>query len=212
LIPLIVVLSKDTGLSQKDRELARTWLILATVRAYFSGSVYTDLDRVLKRLKNKPTIKNLWEATRKRLARVKADDFETNRISGPIMSMYVSMIRNAEAKDWKLETPLNGRVMGHNAELQVHHFFPRALLRREKWDSSKIDTFANYTLLSKDTNLKIGTEEPATYLKREGIRQRWLEAQCIPIDEHLWRVGRYADFLEARRKLLAERANEFLGY
>ena len=211
LIPLIVVFSSSDHLSQRDRELARSWLLLTGVRTYFSGSVYTDLDRVLRKLKDNVSVRNLWRSTSKRLGRLKGEDFETNRISGPIMSMFVSMLRNAEAKDWKLDTPLNGAVIGHNAELQVHHFFPRALLRREGHDSSRIDTFANYTVISKDTNLHIGTEEPATYLKREKIPARHLDAQCIPLDKRLWRIDRYDDFLAARRKLLSERANTFLG-
>ena len=127
------------------------------------------------------------------------------------MSLYVSLLRNAGAKDWKEHTPLDGSVQGHNASLQVHHFFPRALLRKEGYDSAQIDTFANYTLLSKSTNLDIGSEEPATYLRREKIGRHQLDQQCIPQEEALWRVARYDDFLWARRKLLAERANEFLG-
>ena len=127
------------------------------------------------------------------------------------MSLYVSLLRNVGAKDWKEHTPLDGSVAGHNAALQVHHFFPRALLRKEGYDSSRIDTFANYTLLSKSTNLEIASEEPATYLRRERIGRRELDQQCIPPEEALWRVDRYEEFLTARRKLLAQRTNEFLG-
>ena len=127
------------------------------------------------------------------------------------MSLYVSLIRNAGARDWKEHTPLDGTVQGHNASLQVHHFFPRALLRKEGYDSSQIDTFANYTLVSKSTNLEIGTEEPATYLRREKIEHHELDQQCIPQHEALWRVDRYEEFLQERRKLLAQHGNAFLG-
>jgi hypothetical protein len=127
------------------------------------------------------------------------------------MSLYLSMLRNQHAKDWKRETPLDGTVLGHNAKLHIHHFFPRALLRKEGWGASDIDTFANYVVLSADTNLNIGTEEPATYLRRERVPPEYLKQQCVPQDEALWRVDRFSDFLEARRRLLSQRSNEFLG-
>ncbi len=211
LIPLIVIAANGGSLNKADRERARAWLILASLRSYFSGSVYTQLDRVLKKLGNKPSVGKLWNNTRKRLGRVKPEDFETNRLSGPAMALFVSMIRNVDARDWQRHTPLTGTVLGHNAKLQVHHFFPRALLRREKVAATDIDNFANYSILSKGTNLHLATEEPATYLKRERIDNRELDKQCIPTDPDLWRVGRYQDFLTARRRLLAQRANEFLG-
>lgn len=211
LIPLIVVAARGEKLAAGDRELARRWLILATARSYFSGSVHTQLDRVLRKLERKPTVRQLWLSTRKRLRKLKPEDFDTNRMSGSVMSLYVSLIRNAGARDWKEHTPLDGTVQGHNASLQVHHFFPRALLRKEGYDSSQIDTFANYTLLSKSTNLDIGTEEPATYLRREKIGHHELDQQCIPQQEALWRVDQYEVFLQERRKLLAQRGNAFLG-
>lgn len=211
LVPLVVILAENGSLSAKKRELTRTWLLLATMHRYFSGSGWTDLDRLLRKLSTKPTIKNLWGLSRRRLRRLRPSDFETNRISGPAMSLFISMIRDADARGWRNRGPLDGTVVGHNAKLQIHHFFPRALLRRHGWDGADIDTFANYTVLSAGENLDVATEEPATYLRRLSVDPKELAKQCIPPHEELWRVDRYADFLDARRKLLAERANVFLN-
>ena len=211
LIPLVFLSSRGERITERQNELARTWLILTTVRGYFSGAVHTQLDRLLRKLDDKATVKQLWGASRKRLSKIRPDDFETSRISGAVMAMFVSMIRNAGAKDWKKPVALDGTVLGNEAKLQIHHFFPRALLRREKYAASEIDSFANYTLISRSTNLHISTEEPATYLTREKVSRRELDKQCIPLNRDLWRVGRYRDFIEARRRLLAQRANEFLN-
>jgi hypothetical protein len=181
------------------------------MRRYFSGSGWTELDQVFRKLGSKPTIKNLWALSKRRLRKMRPADFETNRISGPAMSLFVSMIRNDDARDWLKRGPLDGAVVGHNATLHIHHFFPRALLRKHGVDRSEIDTFANYTLLRAGANLDISTEEPATYLARLHVDEKELNKQCIPLDETLWRVDRYEEFLEARRKLLAQRANEFLA-
>jgi hypothetical protein len=211
LIPLIFLSSKGERIAGRKSELARRWILLTTTRSYFSGAVHTLLDRILRKLAQRPRLDILWNMTRKRLAKLRPDDFGTGRISGPVMGLYASMIREAGARDWQKPVRLDGTVLGHNASLQVHHFFPRALLRREKYDSGQIDTLANYMILSRGTNLHLSVEEPATYLRREKVDLRQLDKQCIPLDRDLWRVGRYPDFLEARKKLLAARGNEFLG-
>jgi hypothetical protein len=211
LVPLIYIVAQNGALTAEERQLARSWLILATVRAHFSGSVYSELDRVLRRLSKTTSVDELWKATKKSLAKLKPEEFEASRRSGPLMSLYVSMLRDKNARDWKNETPLDGSVLGKNAKLQIHHFFPKALMLKHGYSLELINTFANLTLISADANLDILMEEPSTYLKRLKIDRKQLDIQCIPMDQALWHVDRYEDFLEARRKLLAKRANEYLG-
>lgn len=69
----------------------------------------------------------------------------------------------------------------------------------------------NYTVISADTNLNVGTEEPATYIERIKVPDEQLIAQCIPLDRGLWRVLNYEKFITARERLLAETANKYLG-
>lgn len=69
----------------------------------------------------------------------------------------------------------------------------------------------NYTVISADTNLNVGTEEPATYIARIKVPDEQLIAQCIPLDRGLWRVLNYEKFITARERLLAETANKYLG-
>jgi hypothetical protein len=93
----------------------------------------------------------------------------------------------------------------------MHHFFPRALLRKQPDLKTKdINTFGNYAVISADANLDVLTEEPATYIPRLKIPDSELKKQCIPDDRQLWHVDRYREFLRERRRLLAEATNEFL--
>jgi hypothetical protein len=213
LIPLVVVLARSNSWSTEEKRLARKWLLLASVRGYFSGSAETQLNKVLGQIELKPSMKQLWAATRRSLRPLRAIDFQTGRMSGPIMSLFLSMLRDGNAKDWKnTDSPLDGTVVGHGAPLQVHHFFPRALLNKQKELSyADVNTFANYTVISANTNLDVSTEEPATYLERLNVPKSELIKQSIPANRELWRVTRYKDFLTQRCKLLAEQSNTFLG-
>lgn len=206
IIPL-VFLQSHRNLSSTERKRACRWLLHANLHAIFSGSVHTEMDRLLKGLKKEPSVEKLYNLTKKRMGKIEAGHFETNRKSGAAMSFFISMLRNNNAVDWIYRTPLNGRVIGHNAELQVHHFFPQALLRSKGYLTDKINTFANYTIVNKNTNLNIKDEEPFDYLSRNKIRKADLSDQFIPLNERLWRVDKYEEFLQERRKLLAKSAN-----
>ncbi len=128
------------------------------------------------------------------------------------MGLITAMLSSADARDWKEgDFRLDGTVAGKNATLHVHHFFPRALLRKHGYTDDWINTVANYTVLSAGTNLDVGTEEPATYIERLKIPGRQLDLQCIPPDRNLWRVRNYEKFWHARTRLLAQRANAYLG-
>jgi hypothetical protein len=196
-----------------DRKIARKWLLSACVHGLFSKAAHSKLDNILKRLNRgveEPNIDKLWRITKRELPKLKSELFETRRKSGAVMSLFISMLRNKQAKDWKYQTPLDGNVIGHNAELQVHHFFPQALLRKHNFESDMINTFANYTILNKETNLDISDAEPFNYVKEHKIKKRELRIQCIPENQDLWKVERYKEFLFERRKMLAQSVNDFL--
>lgn len=211
LIPLLFVAAENDGIDASEAALARRWLLLTGIRSHFSGSVHTEIDRLLRRLTANSSVQELCKATSSSLKKLRPNEFVGSRVSGPLMSLYVSMLAENDARDWQdHHARLDGTVMGHNAGLQVHHFFPRSLLKRHGRGDDQINTMANYTLLSASANLCVGAEEPATYMRRIQVPEAQLTKQCIPLNRDLWHLGRYDDFLEERRQLLTTAANEFL--
>ncbi len=211
LIPIIYVASRKK-LGAKERILARKWLHMAGLMRIFSGLGYAELDRLLRGLSKSPSFSTLMKMTKRYIPKkLEPSHFETSRKSGAVMALYISMLRHAHAKDWVKHTLLDGSVKGYNAKLEIHHFFPRNLLLSKGYDESEINTFANYTIVSKEANLEISDEEPASYVTRLKIPPKFLKSQCIPMDRRLWKADRYRQFLEERRKLLAKTANSFLG-
>jgi hypothetical protein len=212
LLPIIYILSNNK-FNSRERKIAKKWLLLSIANAYFSGSVYTTLDKVLQKLSKNGNCNfvKLWKITRKKLPHIEPDFFSTKRKIGSVMSLYISMIRSNKAEDWINHSELSGNVVGHNSELQIHHFFPQALLRENGYTTDLINTFANYVILSKDSNINISDEEPFKYIQKLKTKKKDLQSQCIPLNKNLWKVCNYKKFLSERRRLLAENAKRFLN-
>lgn len=212
LVPLVYLSAQSPKvLTGENARFARRWLLLASLRGSFSKSVGTELDRLVRALSRDPSVETLTRAGKQAMKKITAADFEGGGTAGARMALFLSMIRDADARDWlHSDLALDGTVAGKAAALHVHHFFPRALLNKYQYDRRDIDTFANYTVLSATTNLDVGQEEPGSYLPRLGAAREQLEKQCIPMDSALWRVDRYEDFLKERKRLLALSANRFL--
>jgi hypothetical protein len=76
---------------------------------------------------------------------------------------------------------------------------------------SEVNALANFTFLTQETNLLVSDRDPAKYLAMyEKKTPGAIESHWIPIDQELWKVENYREFLAARRDLLAQAANDFL--
>lgn len=121
------------------------------------------------------------------------------------------MTRVNHAKDWGTGLELSSSLLGIMSSLDVHHIFPKAVLYKHGYSRSEVNALANYTFLTKATNIEISAQEPKDYFptyiaKTPGA----METHWIPMDPELRAIDKYPEFLAERRKLLAESANKFL--
>ena len=116
-----------------------------------------------------------------------------------------------QARDWETGIELKGHLLGNMSALELHHIFPKSLLYKAEYETSDVNSLANFTFLTKETNLKVSNKDPSKYLAAYAQKDpALLESHWIPTDPQLWQVNRYQDFLSARRQLLAAAANEFI--
>ncbi len=59
-----------------------------------------------------------------------------------------------------------------------------------------------------NANGRISDRAPADYLPSISVEDR--KAQCVPLDETLYRLDNYRAFLTARRRLIVEMLNSYL--
>jgi len=125
--------------------------------------------------------------------------------------MLYLLTRVGEARDFGTGLPIKAGMLGKHAALQIHHLFPKALLRKAGYRKDQTNAIANFCFLTQTTNLEISDKRPEVYFQE--IERRFsgaLASQWIPMDPELWKVDRYLDFLAARRELLAEGANQLM--
>jgi hypothetical protein len=121
------------------------------------------------------------------------------------------MTRACHAKDWGTGDELTNHLLGHLSQLQIHHFFPKALLYKHGYRKREVNAIANFTFLTQETNLEVSKRDPAEYVPHYEERMPGaIATHWISTDPELLKLEYYHGFLADRRKRLADTANEFL--
>lgn len=96
-------------------------------------------------------------------------------------------------------------------------FFPSSLLYENGYDSENhihkkiVNEIANRAFLTADTNINISNKQPSEYLPE--IEENFpgaLTKQFIPMNEDLWKLENFEDFLAVRRENIANCINDYL--
>lgn len=196
-------------LDETERDKLLFWFAQAGMWGRFSGSTESFIDRDLECLERGGLDAlleelRLWHGG----LRIEPGHFRGWSLGARFYPVLYMLTRMGAAHDWGLGVPLKAGMLGKMSGLEVHHIFPKAQLYKRDYGRSVVNALANFCFLTKDTNLSISDRLPEVYFPE--IEERHpgaLASQWIPMDETLWRIDRYDDFLEARRDLLAEEAN-----
>lgn len=96
--------------------------------------------------------------------------------------------------------------------MEWHHIFPQKVLRDADIPDNLFHNLGNLSLQTRNTNRAIRDSAPADYMATVSEHHPGvLESQWVPDDLTLWSVDEYRNFIEARHRLLADAANEFLN-
>lgn len=195
------------SMAEQDRLLY--WYVHAFLWGRYAGSVETVLNQDLKAVDG-GGIEGL--ITQLQLSRpdlrVRPEDFAGHSVGARFYPMLYLLTRVFESQDFCSGLPLKAHLLGKNSSLEIHHIFPKKLLYQNGYLRSQVNAVANFCFLTKDCNIKISASHPTDYFS--GAPAGALESQWVPTDESLWSIDRYPDFLAARRRLLADKANSFL--
>lgn len=198
----------------EEAERLRHWVLVANAKGRYSrGSSETLLDQDLATLRQGGGAAELIDRLRLQVGRldIAPEELEgRNQRSALFKTMFLAF-RAADARDWHSNLAIALGHRGAQHRLQFHHVFPKAILK-SSYTAREADDIANLAFIGGKTNRQISDKAPSQYfpklIEKSGLDT--FAAQCIPTQDHLLEVGAYKSFLTERRRLIAERLNEFL--
>jgi hypothetical protein len=206
-------------LEELRRVIAR-WYTMATVTGrYVGGSSESSMEEDLSRLRDVEDASTFVERLEAAMASELTNDFWTVTLPSRLESSSVRSLAPFFAAQGvigakalysnltvaELLDPLRAST---KQDLEVHHLFPKAWLKKNGYDSPReYNQVANLALLEWAANIDVGDEAPTDYAPRLMARIPDAEQMQMHANHALpesWWEMPYEDFLEERRVALAD--------
>ena len=215
------------GMDRGDelQSLVRRWYVMSILTERATGSFESRFDRDIKRLNEKNASDYLSEIEAGDLSdafwnTVLPGHLESPQISSPFYGVYLAAQVNH--KDHGL---FSRHLTVHDMLLtrgDIHHIFPRSLLKKHGMGRSQYNRLSNLTFMDQPGNIKIGDRTPAAYftavaetvdkgkdgvsgLRNSADLKKSLRENCIPDGIFGYDVKDYDDFLDERKELMAKK-------
>ncbi|MYE78514.1 MAG: DUF262 domain-containing protein [Chloroflexi bacterium] len=191
------------------------WYVHAMLWQRYSGQVETRIRQDIVAVEDSENpVDGLIERLRENRwpLNIEARDLTAANRGGRFYSLLYMLTRVYGARDLCKGIELKKYLLGSGNQLELHHLFPKHQLRKHGgFGHNEVNAIANFAFLTADCNKTISARLPKDYFpeyeeKHPGV----LASHWIPMDEHLWKIENFRDFLAARRELLAKAANAFL--
>jgi hypothetical protein len=225
LIPIVYMLAKHgkTQLKGKDAEYVRRYLLVSGLRSLFRGASETAVNGFVNSIiKAKGDLskscKALFERIpNNRLFKIRKDDVRNAPgLYSPLMQIYLAYLYANDAKSWP-----NGRLLGHvlheklqTDPLAVHHIFPKEFMQDSDIPVDRLNTAANYAILSQADNAELGDLDPFDVWRGLKANQRECASQQLFFvgREDLLKKEAFEEFVDFRAEKMAEKLNVYLGF
>lgn len=205
---------RNGTLSEQERDKLLFWFVQVGMWGRFSGSTESKIDQDIAAISGDDgSLDRLLQQLKLSHGglRVEPGHFAGWSLGARFYPVLYLLTRMGEARDWGTGLPLKASLLGKMNQLEVHHIFPKAQLYKSNFKKSVVNALANFCFLTKETNLIISDRLPEDYFPEiEQEHPGALASQWIPAEPELWKIENYLAFLEARKELLADEANERL--
>jgi len=222
LIPIIVFCYKKHKETIPEQQLWRIikWFYYSQVRRRYVSQLREKLDFDLRIIKEdeRPFEQLLGVIAEERRLEITPDEFVGRTVSHPLFGLMKWYLKSRNATCFTMTGIGLHKNMGERYQLENDHIFPSKMLREEGYGRGNRLKYAlaqeltNRALLTQVANRRKSAKSAEDYLRDINEKSPGaLEKQCIPMDESLWKIENYEEFLTARRQILAKNINEFLN-
>ena len=215
----------------KIENLVRRWFVLSILTGRYSSSPESAFDYDIKRIVEADDIElyikhvedgELSDAFWNNILVTKLN---TSVTSSPYFNVYLmAQIRNGDRGFLSSHIDVKTLIEGRG---DVHHIFPKKYLQKNGLNNrGQYNQIANYVYMQSEINIKISDKSPDKYfnelieqcnngeIKYGGINNidelnNNLNENCIPREVFNMNIDNYNEFLELRRRLMAEKIKEY---
>ena len=224
LIPVVYLLAKcgKSTLKRKDADLVRRYLLVSGLRSLFRGATETAVNSYVNAVRDtngdiSRRARALFDRIPKnRLFKIRKEDVRsTSGMYAPLMQVYLAYLFHEDARSWPSARSLRDILRQHlpGDPLAVHHIFPKKFMQDRDFPVERLNTIANYAILSQPDNAELGDRDPFDVWRGMKSNQRECAGRqlCFVASENLLRRDAYDEFVEFRAGKLAEQLNDFIG-
>lgn len=215
----LYLLLKEKGIETEKRDrIIRRFIMLSLLTQRFSGSSESQMDYDIRRFNEIDAENYLINIEAAELSdafwqHTLIQRLETNQI-GPIH--YIYLFAQIKRKDnGFLSAPISVQSM-LEMHGDIHHIFPKNYLRKNGINDKKdYNQIANYAMVQKEINIRISDKAPKDYLSLLQMQKDSAEVKenfkenAVPLTLFDMDVKDYHQFLEQRRKLMANKIREY---
>lgn len=213
----------------KIESLVRRWFVMSILTGRYSGSAETQFDKDIRQIAIGDFSEVLGKIEQAELSPAFWDfgltqQLETSGTTSPYFWVFVAAQVRANDKGLLSRDITVRELVSHLGD--IHHIFPRDLLKKFGLSRSQYNQIANYAYTQEEINIKIGNKAPSTYFDHilnqcNGGQVKYgaitdmatlhanLAANCVP--DSIFQMGEdgFDEFLKARRQLMASKIRSY---
>ena len=212
------------------KRYVQKWFVLSTLTSRYIGSPETQMDRDMRNIGEKGFLKFLAEVEASALSEsfwtvTLPQYLETSSINSPAFNTFLAAQINRNCNSLLMKGTKISDLITISGD--VHHIFPKAYLKKNGvTNKTKYNQVANYIYLDTQVNKAISDDAPATYFTKvkeqcetkniifgniatEEMLFENLKENCIPDNIFEMTVDNYDDFLQGRRKMMADLMRDY---
>lgn len=207
----------------------RKWLVYSILTGRYSGSPESMFDYDIKQISQKPFNEYLKEKEDGELSDAfwnasLPQSLDTSVASSPYFHVFLASQVKANDRGFLSKDVLVSDLISLRGD--IHHLFPKDYLSKNGLDRSKYNQIANYVYMQSEVNIKVGNKPPKDYFELiktqildnnklvSGLSSEQelldnLKMNCVPTKIMDMSIDDYQDFLNLRRKLMAQKIKEY---
>jgi hypothetical protein len=222
LVPIIVYCYDKNEELLTDVQIRKIvkWFYYSQIRSRYVSQLPQKLDFDLRIIaeSEQPFDDLIGGIAKESRLEIQNSDFEGCATQHPLFSMVRWYLKSRGAVCLTTGLSLRNNNKGKKYPLKFDHIFPFSKLkemgygRENRFKYALAQEFTNRVILTQEANRTKSLANASDYLA--SVQEKFpkaLELQCIPIDENLWQIENYVQFLKERRRMLTKNLNDYLN-